>query len=368
MLRESFMQINGLVSVIIPVYNSSKYLSDVLNDILNQTYKKIQIIIIDDGSKDKSLEIAREYEKKDKRIQVYSCKNEGQSKARNIGLSFAEGEFIRFVDSDDRVPVDSIGKMVQAMSLTDEIDMVIGNFESDSQYGIYLGNDLKNQIVSDKQFAELLIKAPRAFYYGAPWNKLYRTNIIRKAKIQFDESISWCEDLLFNLEYYKECKSFSILNCPHGVYQYFIRETGVTGKIKQDKKEEASIEELRYKKLLKYFERYNLHQDFQLGWKYINFYYRLTNCVKKEGTNRKIRERYKAFSNMLKAEDAYQYICMRECDYDPRVTKMLKRAIEKNHIFKVFLFFLIKSWMAAHFSKTMAILRKHIGLRIPTDY
>lgn len=362
------MQEKYLVSVIIPVYNSSLYLKDILNDTINQTYKYLQIIIIDDGSNDDSVKIAEDYARKDDRIEVYSYKNNGQSKARNIGLSFAKGQYIRFLDSDDRVPLDSIEKMVSAMEGSTEVDMVIGNFISDSPYGIYSGNNLKNQVISAEQFAELFVKAPRAFYYGAPWNKLYCTNIIKKANIYFNETISWCEDLLFNLEYYKQCKNVAILNCPKGVYQYFIRETGVTGSIKKDREEEARIEEYRYIELLKYFECYNLQQEFQLGWKYINFYYRLTKCVKKDAKRKSIRARYIVFSSMLKAEDAYSYICMRECDYDPRVSKMLKRAIEKNHIFRVFIFFLFKSWMAAHFGKVMSRVRRRVGLRIPTDY
>lgn len=361
------MQEQYLVSVIIPAYNTEKYLKNILEDITNQSYRHLQIIIINDGSIDGTEKLAKDYEKRDKRIEVYSFENGGQSKARNRGIEVARGEFIRFIDSDDRVPLDSIEKMVRAMNMTDEVDMVIGNFESNSQYGIYRGNNLENQIVLDNQFAEMLIKAPRAFYYGAPWNKLYKTNIIKKAKIQFDDTISWCEDLLFNIEYYKECKKISVLNCENGVYKYFIRETGVTGRIKQDKEEEAEIEKLRYEKLFEFFKKYNMQSDFQLGWKYINFYYRLTNCVKKEN-GKKLSERYKAFSDMLKAKDAYHFICMRECDYDPRVVRMLKRAIEKNHIFRVFMFFLIKSWMAVHFGKIMKGLRNKIGLKIPTDY
>lgn len=362
------MQEKHLVSVIIPVYNSAVYLKDILDDIINQTYDYLQIIIIDDGSKDDSVKIAEYYAKKDSRIEVYSGSNNGQSKARNIGLSLAKGKFIRFLDSDDRVPLDSIEKMVTAMVESPGIDMVIGNFISDSPYGIYSGNNLKNQVISEQQFAELFVKAPRAFYYGAPWNKLYNTNIIKQYKIRFDESISWCEDLLFNLEYYKRCKNIGILTCDNGIYQYFIRQTGVTGSIKQNRQEEARIEEYRYQELLKYFESFNLQQEFQLGWKYINFYYRLTKCVKKDDERKSIRDRYKIFSSMLKAEDAYQYICMRECDYDPRVSRMLKRAIEKNHIFQVFFFFLFKSWMSMHFGKIMSKLRRRVGLRIPTDY
>ena len=362
------MQEKYLVSVIIPVYNSSLYLKDILNDTINQTYKDLQIIIIDDGSIDDSIKIAKEYAKKDNRIEVYSYKNSGQSRARNIGLTYAKGQYIRFLDSDDRVPLDSIEKMVQAMEASDGVDMVVGNFISDSPYGIYSGVNLKNQVISGIEFADFFVKAPRAFYYGAPWNKLYSVKVIRSANIHFDENLSWCEDLLFNLEYYKHCKSVAILNCEGGIYQYFIRNTGATGKIKQDKQEEARIEEYRYQKLLKYFEIYNLQDEFQLGWKYINFYYRLTKCVKKDIGRESIKVRYRLFSNMLKEEEAYRYISMRECDYDPRVSKMLKWAIEKNHIFQIFVFFLVKSWMAAHFSKIMAMLRKRVGLRIPTDY
>lgn len=362
------MQEKYLVSVIIPVYNTALYLKDILNDTINQTYKHLQIIVIDDGSSDDSMKIAEEFTKTDSRIEVYSYENKGQSRARNIGLFFAKGEYIRFLDSDDRMPLDSIEKMIKAMESSEGIDMVIGNFKSDSPYGLYLGNKLKTQIVSDRQFAEYFVKAPRAFYYGAPWNKLYCMNIIKNSNIRFNETLCWCEDLLFNLDYYIQCKKIAILNCNSGVYQYFIRDTSVTSKIKQDKQEEKRIEEFRFQELLKYFERYNLHQDFQLDWKYINFYYRLTNCVKKEVGGKKIRDRYKLFSKMLKEEDAYHYICMRETDYDPRIYKVLKWGIEKKHIFQVFLFFIFKSWMAAHFSTIMSKVRKHVRLRIPTDY
>ena len=106
------MQEKYLVSVIIPVYNSSLYLQDILDDVKKQTYKKLEIIVIDDGSSDNSLEIARENERTDQRIQVYSFQNGGQSRARNIGLRIAKGQFIRFIDADDRVPADSIENML----------------------------------------------------------------------------------------------------------------------------------------------------------------------------------------------------------------------------------------------------------------
>lgn len=330
------MQEKYLVSVIIPVYNSSLYLQDILDDVKKQTYKKLEIIVIDDGSSDNSLEIARENERTDQRIQVYSFQNGGQSRARNIGLRIAKGQFIRFIDADDRVPADSIENMLSPVANSDSIDMVIGNFISNSPYGLYSGNELENTEISDRQFAQLLLKTPRAFYFGAPWNKLYRADIIRENHILFDEGIAWCEDLLFNLEYYQCCKKIHILNCKNGVYQYFVRDTGATGVIKNNKVEEARIEEIRYQKLLEYFEQYDLQEELKLGWKYINFYYRLTNCVKRETGGRSLRKRYKTFAEMLTPEDAYEYICLRENDYDPRVHKMLKKQWRRSRFTECF--------------------------------
>ena len=96
---------NELISIIVPVYNSQQYLRQCLESLLNQTYKNLQIICIDDGSTDDSLSILNSYKKKDKRIYIYSKKNEGVSQARNYGLSMAKGKYIMFVDSDDWIDI-----------------------------------------------------------------------------------------------------------------------------------------------------------------------------------------------------------------------------------------------------------------------
>ena len=92
---------NSIISVIIPVYNVEKYLSRCIESVLNQTYRNLEIIIVDDGSTDDSLNICRRYEKKDKRIKVIHQDNGGLSSARNKGLMNSTGEYISFVDSDD---------------------------------------------------------------------------------------------------------------------------------------------------------------------------------------------------------------------------------------------------------------------------
>ena len=90
-----------IVSIVIPAYNIEEYLGKCITSILNQSYKNIQILIINDGSKDQTLKIAQQYSKQDSRIEIIDKQNEGVSIARNIGISLAKGEFIMFVDGDD---------------------------------------------------------------------------------------------------------------------------------------------------------------------------------------------------------------------------------------------------------------------------
>ncbi len=104
-----------VVSIIIPVYNAENYISECIDSVINQTYKKIQVIVVDDGSKDSSGSICDEYAKIDRRIQVIHKGNGGQAKARNLGKSFAEGEYIYYLDSDDYIRYDAVEKMVRAM-------------------------------------------------------------------------------------------------------------------------------------------------------------------------------------------------------------------------------------------------------------
>ena len=96
------------VSIIIPVYNSEKYISKCLDSVLNQTYKNIEILVINDGSKDNSIDILREYEKKDDRIVVIDKENEGVAKTRNQGIKKATGDYIMFIDNDDFIDEDYV--------------------------------------------------------------------------------------------------------------------------------------------------------------------------------------------------------------------------------------------------------------------
>ena len=119
---------SGLVSIIIPVYNSASFLAECLDSIINQTYSNIEIICINDGSTDNSLSIIKKYSQYDKRIRFYTQKNGGQSAARNTGLKMAKGEFISFVDSDDIIDVNTV-KRVISLFKKQNVDIVMYNME-----------------------------------------------------------------------------------------------------------------------------------------------------------------------------------------------------------------------------------------------
>ena len=118
---------NPLVSIIVPVYNVEKYLCKCLNSIINQTYKDLEIILVDDGSKDTSGQICDEYASKDNRIHVIHKENGGVSSARNKGLAIATGEWVLFADSDDILPNDALSYYAEVVN-TYEVDMVLGSY------------------------------------------------------------------------------------------------------------------------------------------------------------------------------------------------------------------------------------------------
>ena len=118
---------NKLISIIVPVYNVEKYVSRCIESLISQTYSNIQIIVVNDGTKDHSREIVKQYQKNDSRIELYDKVNGGLSDARNYALNYVRGEYICFVDSDDYVSSDYVKKL---FSLFDtDINITCGGFE-----------------------------------------------------------------------------------------------------------------------------------------------------------------------------------------------------------------------------------------------
>lgn len=244
-----------LVSIIIPVYNTEKYLANCIESVLKQTYDNIQVILIDDGSTDSSGEICDLYAKNDKRIIVIHKKNEGVSIARNIGLMKATGEYIGFVDSDDVVLPDMYATLVDVLD-NNKCDMVFCNYnlvdensnnleenKIDLPSGIYNSNDA------------LLSVLAQPGYITAIWNKLYRRKLLTDSKgnvISFDPTLTVGEDQVWLEEILDRSTSVYLLN--EKLYNWIVHRNSAsrTIGITKQKLDELTVAE---NTLLKYKDR-----------------------------------------------------------------------------------------------------------------
>ena len=192
-----------IISVIVPIYNSEQTLYRCIKSIMDSDYKNIEIILVNDGSTDKSRKICDEMEQQDKRIKVFHLKNGGVSKARNYGLGKATGKFITFIDSDDFVKTEYFFKLKQTFD-QEECQLSVGSVahiwnETIEVNDTESGNiDFNRRTLKDK---ELFLKLNQKFLLYGPCNKLYLNKIIIDHNIQFPEETAYGEDLLFNMEY-----------------------------------------------------------------------------------------------------------------------------------------------------------------------
>ena len=189
------------ISVIIPVYNTEKYLHRCIDSILAQTFTDYELLLINDGSKDNSGTICDEYAKKDSRIRVVHKENGGVSSARNMGLDNAKGEWICFIDSDDWVEKEYL-KVLYQDGKYDYVTCYWKVLNCKTYQSNIPTSKAHIGVANIKQFIEENIHR-----LSFPVCRLYKKNIIEKHTIRFDKRISFCEDALFNILYLGNIKS-----------------------------------------------------------------------------------------------------------------------------------------------------------------
>ena len=206
---------NVKVSIIIPVYNTQKYIKKCLDSVINQTYRNIEIICINDGSTDDSINILKEYKENEPRIILIDKKNEGVSTARNVGLDIATGSYIMFVDSDDYVEPQFVEKPLKKITETNTDICVFGHYEEKKENTI---KDIQKNILltnlSEKY--EYSIKDLKGFQYFV-WDKIWDASFIKNYNIKFFSSKS-AEDIAFNLGCCFKKPNYSFL--PECLYHY----------------------------------------------------------------------------------------------------------------------------------------------------
>lgn len=249
------------VSIIIPIYKAERYLNRCLDSVLKQTYKNIEVILVDDGSPDKCPEICDNYKEKDKRIKVIHSENYGQGVARNKGLELAEGTYISFVDADDVLAKDAIERLI-TVAEGDKYDIVSGNyFIVDEAVKIHSNSFSSGQIskygCQDEIKRYNLYKTSSSF--GYVWGKLYRREFISEYKIRFDSAKKvFMEDSLFNLKAFSYNPKYYVLNEP--IYYYYIYESSTSNK-KGDVTESALNMIENYHYFLKSIDKYEENVD-----------------------------------------------------------------------------------------------------------
>ena len=209
-----------LVSVIIPIYNAEKYMNRCIDAVLNQKYKNIEVILINDGSVDSSKKICQKYCEKDNRVICISKNNEGVSKARNAGIKIATGKYLCFIDADDWIDIEYVEEYVLCAEDRDA-DLVIGSYISEY-------NDYKVEKVKDEKYHKKLLSQNEALkkilspkgINGTVWAKMFERKIVNEHNLQFETDIRVGEDLLFVFRYIKYFKT--IISDPKKMYHYLI--------------------------------------------------------------------------------------------------------------------------------------------------
>jgi len=210
-----------MISIILPIYNMQDYISECLESVLNQTFKDLEIICVNDFSMDNSMTIVKNYAKNDKRIKIVNNeKNRGLGGARNAGLDAATGEYIIFCDTDDKMMPDMVEKLYKKISL-DNSDMAFCDVMLMDNLGV---------LTPYKPFHDLAISGYEQFLlpndfehftniWPSAWNKIYKKQIINENNMRYLENILY-EDHTFYYEYILKCQKVSHVNEPLYVYRH----------------------------------------------------------------------------------------------------------------------------------------------------
>lgn len=253
---------DSLVSIIIPAYNTEKYIENCLRSITNQTYNNLEIIVIDDGSTDETYKLCKSWENKDERLRIIKKSNTGVSDTRNIGIKLANGKYIVFIDSDDYVSDDYVETLVDNIG---DAQMVCGEYYYVINGKIVTHNsyldDGSSESISNIDAVNLMHK--KNSFQGYLWNKIFLKNIILDNNIFFETDVKIWEDMLFCIQYLSKIEKVFYYNKP--IYYYIKRENSAlnSGDVWQENTQLKAIEKM-----------YKISEEFKGSfYKYIRDYY-----------------------------------------------------------------------------------------------
>ena len=223
------IEVEEKVSVVIPIYNAEKYLKKCIESVLKQSYTNLEVILVNDGSKDQSLAVCKMYEKQDARVVLIDKQNGGVSAARNDGIKIATGKYILFLDSDDFIPKDAVKKMHRAIT-KDRSDFVFGGYTEIGVKHNKIISHASKVVCLDKNGITTILQMEGINYICS---KLYRLDNITKNRVLYDGRIKIGEDEIFVCKYLRTCSTVSLIS--DNLYYYNrLNEFSATGDYKDE--------------------------------------------------------------------------------------------------------------------------------------
>lgn len=322
---------NSKISIIVPVYNVEKYLEECLESLVNQTYKNIEILLIDDGSKDNSGKICDEYAEKDKRIKSIHQKNSGVSKTRNNGIELASGDYVMFVDSDDWLEKNACELLINEVKNQNK-DMIIFNFCKEFKNKCIKNPDYQN-ISDDFDIKKIQAKilAPTMNVpgiagkgYSLTWNKIISKTVLKNNRFLFEEKKAVFEDGIFYYLLLENKIKIGFLN--EYLYHYRIIPSSLSHSYNKDIFE---INELVVKNIKEQKENHknDLYYDESLAIRQLlNLIYVISLNINTKNDKRSLFEKIKLLKNELNKKEnkeIYNKIKLNNLDKKLKIYYML---------------------------------------------
>ncbi|MBQ6486905.1 glycosyltransferase [Candidatus Saccharibacteria bacterium] len=265
-----------LISVIIPVFNSEHTIEDCIESILNQNYDNIEIILVDDGSSDNSIQIIKNVQCGNKKIKIIKLEHGGPNAARKAGIEKASGDYVMFVDSDDSLIIGAIPLLVSKLNQYN-VDVIRFNarYKSNKKIVVPIKNLDRERVIEHKEIERLLLTT---YTFNSLWSQLYKTNLIKQSTA-LNNKIDFGEDLLINIDIHRKTKHVLLL--PNALYEYNVSSQSIShsidkGRIIQNALDRAYISN----RIIAYSNKYIKDEQLKRETIFRQFYM-LWNTIKK---------------------------------------------------------------------------------------
>lgn len=333
------------VSVVMPVYNAEKYLAKSIDSMLNQTLKEIELILVNDGSRDKSLNICEEYAKRDSRITVINKKNEGACIARNTGIDLAKGKYIQLIDADDYIENNMLEEQYNLAEETNaEVVMCGMKFDIHQKDGqvIISESHYKNLVLkSQEEIKPIFMDLFDNLLFNYTHNKLYNAEFLKKNNLKFIEWLPIDQDTNFNIDVFKNLNKLTISTKSYYHYVKTFEETIVT-RYHANKFAVRTFRYDRLKELLENWGIYNEENKKKLASMYIHHVIECFEIYHHKKCDLTTKEKNQEIKKILNTKQVKA--CMKILDNtNSKYTELIYKYMRNNNIFMIYFISKIKS-------------------------